>query len=138
RIAGALAPATSAGPPVVGVGWRAWPSTTWAASTTTAWIFVPPRSMPPRVAPFGVVMTRHAMTMKPRRWKTPFAITATVAAAEAAVLLLRPRRDPIEPAPVRAADYFSDGELQRARAFRRPQRPIALAGLALDAGLLGC
>ena len=79
-------------------------------------------------------MTRHAMTMKPGRWKTPLAIAATVAAAEAAVLLLRPRRDPIEPAPVRAADYFSDGELERARAFRRPQRAIALAGLALDAG----
>jgi STE24 endopeptidase len=76
------------------------------------------------------------MTMKPGRWKTPLAIAATVAAAEAAVLLLRPRRDPIEPAPVRAADYFSDGELERARAFRRPQRGIALAGLALDAGLL--
>jgi len=76
------------------------------------------------------------MTMKPGRWKTPVAIAATVAAAEAAVLLLRPRRDPIEPAPVRAADYFSDGELERARAFRRPQRAIALAGLALDAGLL--
>jgi STE24 endopeptidase len=76
------------------------------------------------------------MTMKPGRWKTPLAIAATVAAAEAAVLLLRPRRDPIEPAPVRAADYFSDGELERARAFRRPQRAIALAGLALDAGLL--
>ena len=29
-IAAAIAAATSAGPPVVGVGWRAWPSTTWA------------------------------------------------------------------------------------------------------------
>jgi Zn-dependent protease with chaperone function len=76
------------------------------------------------------------MTMKPGRWKTPLAIAATVAAAEAAVLLLRPRKDPIEPAPVRAEDYFSDGELERARAFRRPQRAIAFAGLALDAGLL--
>ncbi len=31
----------------VGVGWRAGPSTAWASSVTTAWIFVPPRSIPP-------------------------------------------------------------------------------------------
>src|ERR671931_384738 len=74
--------------------------------------------------------------MKPARWKTPLAVAATVAVAEAAVLLLRPRRDPIAPAPVRAADYFSADELERARAFRRPQRAIGLAGLALHGGLL--
>ena len=44
------------GPARAGVGWRAWPSTVLAASTTTAWILVPPRSMPPRRAPFGVLM----------------------------------------------------------------------------------
>jgi Zn-dependent protease with chaperone function len=74
--------------------------------------------------------------MKPGRWKTPLAVAATVAVAEAAVLLLRPRKDPIAPAPVRASDYFSAEEIERARAFRRPQRAIALAGFALDAGLL--
>src|SRR6185295_9134246 len=42
-----IASVTSAGPPVVGVGSREEPSTSWASSTTTAWIFVPPRSMPP-------------------------------------------------------------------------------------------
>jgi hypothetical protein len=45
--AAAIALATSAGPPVVGVGWRALPSTRCSASVTTASIFVPPRSMPP-------------------------------------------------------------------------------------------
>jgi hypothetical protein len=50
-IAATIASATSCGPPVVGVGWRDWPSTTWCSSTTTAWIFVPPRSMPPRRTP---------------------------------------------------------------------------------------
>ena len=55
--AAAIAAATSwPGRRSTGVGWRAWPSTVLAASTTTAWIFVPPRSMPPRVAPFGVLM----------------------------------------------------------------------------------
>ena len=46
----AIASATSGGPPVVGVGWRACPTTVPESSTTAAWIFVPPRSMPPRNA----------------------------------------------------------------------------------------
>ena len=37
-----------AGPPLVGVGWRASPSTLPPVSTIAVWIFVPPRSMPPR------------------------------------------------------------------------------------------
>jgi hypothetical protein len=32
------------------VGTRVSPRTSWSASTMTAWIFVPPRSMPPRMA----------------------------------------------------------------------------------------
>jgi hypothetical protein len=47
-----IAPASSAvtpgGPPSVGVGRRDWPASAPARPTTTAWIFVPPRSMPPR------------------------------------------------------------------------------------------
>src|SRR5262249_58990022 len=42
--------ATSSGPPSVGVGRLAWPSTWLSASTTTVWILVPPRSIPPRGA----------------------------------------------------------------------------------------
>ena len=38
------------GPPLVGVGRRDCPSTSFCASTTTVWILVPPRSMPPRAA----------------------------------------------------------------------------------------
>src|SRR3954468_11669496 len=45
----AIAAATSAGPPLVGVGTRSSPRTVCSSSTTTAWIFVPPRSMPPRM-----------------------------------------------------------------------------------------
>ena len=48
RSAPAIASETSAGPPSVGVGSRCSPSTLLSSSTTTAWIFVPPRSMPPR------------------------------------------------------------------------------------------
>ena len=59
-----------------------------------------------------------------------------MAAAEAGVLLLRPRDTGPTPAPVRASDYFTDDELDRARAFRRPQRVLSLAGLAVNAGVL--
>ena len=41
RIAAAISRATSSGPPVVGVGRRACPSTLFFASTTTVWILVP-------------------------------------------------------------------------------------------------
>src|ERR671932_175021 len=132
-IAVAIAAATSSGPPSVGVGWRDWPSPALPASTTTAWIFVPPRSMPPRGAPFGVLMTGHAMPMDRTRLELPSAVIAAVAAAEAGVLLLRPREDPIAPAPVRETDHFSAEEIARAKAFRRPQRALALAAMALDA-----
>src|SRR4051812_49158265 len=43
-----IAARTSLGPPDVGVGCRAAPSTSPSSSTTTAWIFVPPRSTPAR------------------------------------------------------------------------------------------
>ena len=49
RIVSAIAAATAGGPPSVGVGLRDEPSTSWESSTTTAWIFVPPRSIPPKV-----------------------------------------------------------------------------------------
>jgi Zn-dependent protease with chaperone function len=76
------------------------------------------------------------MTMRLGRWKTPLAIVAATAVAEAGVLLLRPRGRAVQPAPVRADDYFTPEELERSRAFRRPQRAISLAGTILDAALL--
>jgi STE24 endopeptidase len=42
----------------------------------------------------------------------------------------------IEPAPVRAASYFSEAELERARDFRRPQLLLSLAALAVEIGVL--
>ena len=76
------------------------------------------------------------MTMKPGRFRTPLAVAAAMAVAEAGVLLLRPRGEAIEPAPVTADEYFTTDELARSRSFRRPQRALSLAGLAVDAGLL--
>jgi STE24 endopeptidase len=76
------------------------------------------------------------MPMERARWKMPLAVVAALAVAEAGVLLLRPREDVIEPAPVKAGDYFSDAEIDRAAAFRGPQRALVLAGVAVDAGVL--
>ena len=41
---------TASGPPSRGVSERPRPRTAWSSSRTSAWIFVPPRSMPPRRA----------------------------------------------------------------------------------------
>jgi STE24 endopeptidase len=67
----------------------------------------------------------------------PVAIVAAVVVAEAAVALMWPRHGVIEPAPVRAASYFSDAELERGRDFRRPQLLLSLAVLATEFVLLG-
>src|SRR5205085_37760 len=48
RSASSISRATSAGPPRVGVAWRADPSTLCCSSKIAASIFVPPRSIPPR------------------------------------------------------------------------------------------
>jgi len=66
----------------------------------------------------------------------PVAIVAAVVVAEAAVALMWPRHGVIDPAPVRAASYFSRAELERARDFRRPQVVISLAALAVELGVL--
>jgi STE24 endopeptidase len=66
----------------------------------------------------------------------PVAIVVAVVVAEAAVALMWPRHGVIEPAPVRAASYFSGAELERARDFRRPQVLLGLAAMAVELGLL--
>ena len=66
----------------------------------------------------------------------PVAIVVAVVVAEAAVALMWPRHGVIEPAPVRAASYFSGTELERARDFRRPQVLLGLAAMAVELGLL--
>ena len=66
----------------------------------------------------------------------PVAIVVAVVIAEAAVALMWPRHGVIEPAPVRAASYFSGTDLERARDFRRPQILLGLAAMAVELGLL--
>jgi len=62
---------------------------------------------------------------------------AAVVVAEAAVLLLRPRTGVIDPAQVSATSYFSREEIERARAFRRPNLALFGLSLAVDGAVLG-
>jgi STE24 endopeptidase len=64
------------------------------------------------------------------------AAVAVVAAAEVAVWLLRPEEDPIDPAPVSEADYFAEGQLERARDYRSGQRWLALAAIGAEGAVL--
>ncbi len=64
-------------------------------------------------------------------------VLSALAAAEAGVRLLSPRRPLISPAPVAAGDYFEPGQIDRGTRFARPQLRLALAGQAIRLGLLG-
>ncbi len=70
------------------------------------------------------------------RLRLPFAVVATVVAATAATVALRPRSGLIEPAAVDAQAYFSAAEIERARAFRGPQRVLGVGGLVVSGGVL--
>jgi STE24 endopeptidase len=74
--------------------------------------------------------------MEGHRSRLPLAILGAVAAAGAATLLLRPRNGLIDPASVSTTAYFSPDELERARRFRRPQRALALGGMAASGATL--
>jgi STE24 endopeptidase len=70
------------------------------------------------------------------RLAIPLAVAAAVAAAQVAVVALRPREGVIEPAPVAARSYFSEAELARARDFRGPQAALGWGILAVEVGVL--
>jgi STE24 endopeptidase len=74
--------------------------------------------------------------MRAHRYRLPLAIVAAAVAATGATLLLRPRRGVIEPASATARDYFTAAELQRAHAYRGPQRMLGLGSLALSGAVL--
>lgn len=59
-----------------------------------------------------------------------------VAAAQVAVLVLRPRHGLVAPLPVDAGDYFTPAQIERARGYRDPQVALYAASLALEAGAL--
>ena len=64
------------------------------------------------------------------------AIAAAVVVAEVAVLLMRPREGVIEPAPVRLESYFSAPDIERARAYNRPQLALYGGVLVVQIGVL--
>lgn len=70
------------------------------------------------------------------RLRLPLAMAAVLAAAEGAAVLLRPRSGVIRAAPVDAGSYFSATEIQRARAFRRPQLALHGANVLIEATVL--
>ncbi|MEO6858326.1 MAG: M48 family metallopeptidase [Solirubrobacteraceae bacterium] len=59
------------------------------------------------------------------------------AGAEVARRLLTPREAVIEAVPVGVQDYFSPEEIERGRAYARPQRRLALVRMAADLAVLG-
>jgi STE24 endopeptidase len=69
-------------------------------------------------------------------WRLPLAIAACAVAAEGAVLLLRPRHDVIQPAPVSERSYFSAAQLERIHDFRDVQRWIGIGALAAEGAVL--
>lgn len=74
--------------------------------------------------------------MPRERLRLPAALIAAVLVAELAVLALLPRDGVLSPAPVNAQSYFSAGELQRARDFRRPQLALLGVTFVVEAGVL--
>lgn len=71
-----------------------------------------------------------------KRLYLPLALVATVAVAEAAVLVLRPREGVLDPAPVSARSYFSGAEVERARAYHHALLVLYGATLLVEGGLL--
>jgi STE24 endopeptidase len=69
------------------------------------------------------------------RLRLPVAVAAALVAAEAAVLLLRPR-DGLEPVDVAAQAYFSASQIERAEDFRSGQLWLYGARLAIELGVL--
>lgn len=64
------------------------------------------------------------------------ALATAVLAGEGALALLRPRDGVVPPQPVDVTGYFSRAEIDRARAFRRPQLAIGMASGAARLALL--
>ncbi|HEV3000189.1 MAG TPA: M48 family metalloprotease [Solirubrobacteraceae bacterium] len=74
--------------------------------------------------------------MVKRHHRLPLALAAAVVAAEAAVLLLRPRGGVIPPVEVPVQEYFSAAEISRAEDFRGPQTALFALRTAIEVGVL--
>jgi STE24 endopeptidase len=68
--------------------------------------------------------------------RVALAVVAAAAVAEGAVLLLRPRSGVIEPVPVDSGSYFTAAQIERARAYRRPQLALFGASAAIELAAL--
>lgn len=79
---------------------------------------------------------RRISLRSPGALKVGAAAVAAVLVAEAAVWLLRPRGEPIEPRPVAASDYFDPDLLERAEDYRDGQRLLTIGEIAISAGVL--
>jgi STE24 endopeptidase len=70
------------------------------------------------------------------RLSLPVALISALIAAEAAVVLLRPREPLPRPEPVEARAYFSAAQIEKAETFRAGQRRLFLLRVAIEGGLL--
>lgn len=68
--------------------------------------------------------------------RVALALVAAAAAAEAAAVLLRPRNGTIEPVHVEAGSYFTEAQIERARAYRRPQLLLFATSTAIEIAAL--
>lgn len=64
------------------------------------------------------------------------AVVAAVVVAELAVLVLWPREGVLDPVPVSPAAYFTQGQIDRAEAYRTPQTWLSLGVLAVQIAVL--
>ena len=69
-------------------------------------------------------------------WRVGATAVAMVAVAEVAVWLLRPRDEPIAPAPVSERDYFTATQIRRGEDYSRGQLWLLLAGLGAEGAVL--
>lgn len=70
------------------------------------------------------------------RSRAIFALGGSVACAQLAARLLRPRSGVIAALPARVEDHFTAEEVRRARRYGRPQLALSLAGSAVELALL--
>ena len=73
--------------------------------------------------------------MRAYGWLVAVVVTAVVAAI-AAVAMMPPDGQVIDPVPARAADYFTPQQIERGQDYRRPNFYISLAALAAEFALL--
>ncbi len=64
------------------------------------------------------------------------AVVAAVVVAELAVLVLWPREGVLDPLPVSPEAYFTQGQIDRAEAYRAPQTWLSLGVLAVEIAVL--